>query len=228
MRPEPYGICDCYSAAGERYEALLERADAYTEAEDFANAAACYQAAAALAPEMPDAHVGLGMLHLQTDQLEAAEQRFTALADRLPDCSEAYTGLAAVQFRRERWPAAFELYLKALELDIENLLALLGLFQASCRMGTFAKIIDYLEIYLEAHPEDGAVAFCLATLYARESRWTAARDALQLVLSQAPDKPEALDLLETVEQQLEPGARFTPTESPETRPATVLAFPVPQ
>ena len=90
------------------------------------------------------------------------------------------------------------MHLKCLELDADNLVALLGLFQASVRMGTFAKVIRYLEIYLDRHPGDVAVLFCLATLYARDGRLEEAREALLSVLALEPDKKEAVELLRQV------------------------------
>ena len=92
-------------------------------------------------------------------------------------------------------PAALEMYLKCLEHDGDNLAALLGLFQTSCRMGSFARIIHYLQLYLAGHPDDASVLFCLAALHAREGRLALAERDLRRVLSMEPDKKEAAELL---------------------------------
>ena len=104
--------------------------------------------------------------------------------------------------QQQELPAAFQMYLKCLELDVENLVALLGLFQISMEMGTFAKIIHFLEVYLDKHPGDVSVLFCLATLYARDGRLVEARDALRNVLTLEPGKAEATDLLAQVDDAL--------------------------
>jgi cytochrome c-type biogenesis protein CcmH/NrfG len=65
-------------------------------------------------------------------------------------------------------------------------------------MGSFARIIHYLELYLDRHPGDTSVLFCLATLYAREGRLAEARQSLLALLALEPDKNEAANLLEEV------------------------------
>lgn len=184
--------------AGEVYLTLVERADSLVETEGYEQAERYYRRAIELDPARPEAYVGLGLMCLQADRLDQADAAFgSALRDR-PDYADAYVGLAAVKNRLNNYPAAFEMYLKALELDTDNLLALLGLFQASCRMGTFSKITDYLELYLQTHPDDTSVLFCLASLYTKEGKRDEARQALLNLLRMEPDKPEAFHLLSQV------------------------------
>ena len=104
---------------------------------------------------------------------------------------------------RQEYPQAFEMYLRCLEIDGDNLIALLGLFQTSCQMGTFSKITHYLEEYLETHPDDQSVLFCLASLYARDGQAIQAKQTLLTVLACDPNKTEAVDLLREVEQQIQ-------------------------
>jgi len=115
-----------------------------------------------------------------------------------PDCAEAYGGLAMIHQQRHEYSAAFEMYLKCLERDLDNLVALLGLFQTSCQMGTFGKIIHFLEIYLAKHPDDVSVIFCLASLYVKERDLCRAQAFLRRVVTLEPDKAEARELLEKV------------------------------
>jgi len=97
---------------------------------------------------------------------------------------------------------AFDMYLRALEVEPDNLLALLGLFQMSRRMGTFKQIIHYLEVYRKGHPDDSAVLFCLASLYVQENHLLPARDLLLEVLDLEPGKPEANALLAQVHRAM--------------------------
>ena len=183
------------------YAAVKAQADRLAEAADYEQAQKCYDEAAVLAPDEPAPYVGLGIVYLQTGQLDKAEWAFRFARRIRPACAEAYAGLAMVHQRRQAFPEAFETYLKCLELDSDNLVALLGLFQTSCQMGTFARITQYLERYLRMHPDDTAVLFCLATLYARDGRLPAAREALVKVLKLEPDKAEAARLLEAIERR---------------------------
>ena len=109
--------------------------------------------------------------------------------------AEAMSGVAMVYQGRGQYEQAFDWYLKSLEADSDNLLALLGLFQSACQMGSFEKVIHYLEIYQEMHPADASVLFCLATLYAREGRTDLARELLERVVLIDPDHADAAEML---------------------------------
>jgi tetratricopeptide (TPR) repeat protein len=164
-----------------------------------AEAADCYRRAAELAPELAGPHVGLGVLAIQAGRLDEAVDALQTACRKDAACAEAYGGLAMIHQQRGDYPSAFDMYLKCLELDTDNLVALLGLFQTSCQMGTFRKITQYLEAYLDRHPGDTSVLFCLATLYARDGRHPQARDALLRVLALEPGKPEAAEMLRELE-----------------------------
>jgi tetratricopeptide (TPR) repeat protein len=104
--------------------------------------------------------------------------------------------------QRQDFPQAFDLYMKSLELDTDNITALLGLFQASCEMRSFAKVIYYLEVYLQMHPGDASVMFALAVLYLKDGRPERAKSTLLDLLSLEPTNQDATNLLEEVDHDL--------------------------
>lgn len=195
----PGGQAD--STAG-LYRELTAQAEAYLDRDLFDQAELCYRQAAVVCPNQPAPFIAIGVLQMQRGQLDRAVSAFRTAVDIAPTSSEAWAGLAMAHHELGDFGRAFETYLKSLEYDSDNLLALLGLFQTSCQMGTFATIIRYLEAYLETHPHDHAVQFCLATLYAREDMLIQAKQALLAVLDAEPDKPEARDLLDEVDTRL--------------------------
>lgn len=184
------------------YQLLKELGDCYAAVDNYERALDCYRQAVELAPREPGPYIGLGVIALQSDELDQAQRAFAMACKLAPRCAEAYGGLAMVHQKRQEYPAAFDMYLQCLEIDSDNLVALLGLFQASCQMGNFSKVIHYLELFLATHPDDVAVLFCLATLYARDGRLTEARDSLIRVLVLDPGKKEAADLLAKVHHSL--------------------------
>lgn len=149
-----------------------------------------------------EAHLDLAAVAMSCDRLDDAEKAFAAAANADPQCTEAYTGLGMIHQGRSDHQAAFDLYLKALDADGDNLLALLGLFQTSVEMGSFATIVHYLETYLANHPRDAAVLLCLATLYAREDKLLLARRTLLEALAVEPDNTDAVELLQQVRDAL--------------------------
>jgi len=92
--------------------------------------------------------------------------------------------------------------MKSLELDGDNITALLGLFQTSCKMGSFAKVTYYLEVYLRMHQSDISVMFSLAALYMRDGRLEQAKGMLLDLLALDPNNKDAANLLEEVEHNL--------------------------
>ena len=186
----------------QHYEVLKELGDCYATLGRLEEARGCYLQACDLAPQQAGGHVGLGVLQMQQECPEQAHRHFGRALELDAKCSDAYGGLAMIHQQRGDHARAFDLYLKCLELNSDNLVALLGLFQTSCQMGTFSKIIQYLEMYLDKHPGDTSVLFCLATLYAREGRLDEARTSLMTVLALENDKTEARDLLKEVERKI--------------------------
>lgn len=185
----------------QRYDVLKELGDCYASVEDYENARECYEKAAWLEPDEAGPYVGTGIIELQQGRTEDAEAAFR-VAIRLDPCSSrAYAGLAMIAQQRRDYRPAFEFYLKSLELDSNNLTALLGLFQVSCQMGSFGNVIHYLQVYLQGHPGDTAVMFCLAALYVREGQSGKARDLLTDLLALEPGHEDARKLLEEVENR---------------------------
>lgn len=201
----------------QHYEILRELAECYAALADYERARECYNQAAYLAPDEAAPHVGLGVVDIHSGKLDRAEMSFRTALEVQPDYSEAYGGLAMIRQQEQDYPAALDLYLKCLELDTDNLVALLGLFQTSCKMGTFAKVIYYLETYLDRHPGDTAVLFCLATLYARDDRLEDAREALLSVMALEPTNAEAAHLLAEVKRGIQ--ARLVGSAASKNLPA---------
>ncbi|MFB0524943.1 MAG: tetratricopeptide repeat protein [Phycisphaerae bacterium] len=194
----------------QHYEVLQELGDCYTSIGDYARAQRYYEKAASLGPDEPGPYVGLGVVALQKNLLDDAEIAFRVACRLGPDCAKAYAGLAMVSQQKQDYQQAFELYMKSLELDSDNITALLGLFQTSCQMGSFAKIIYYLEAYLNMHPGDTAVSFSLAALYMREGRLEQSKKILLDILAMDPANQDAANLLEEVEHNLAQSCQTLP------------------
>jgi tetratricopeptide (TPR) repeat protein len=185
-----------------QYEALRELGDCYTSVGRYSQAQHCYEKAASIGPDEPGPYIGLGVAALQTDQLDDAEIAFRVAYRLDPQCAKACAGLAMVAQQRRDFSRAFDFYMKSLELDTDSIVALLGLFQVSCEMGSFAKVIYYLEVYLQMHPHDTSVMFALAALYLKDGRPGPSQAMLLSVLALEPANRDAANLLEEVEHTL--------------------------
>jgi len=188
--------------ATQHYEVLQQLGDCYASVGNYAEAQKYYEKAASLGPDEPLPYIGLGVVALQKNLLDDAEISFRVACRLDPRCARAYAGLAMVAQQRADYKEAFEMYLKSLELDSDSLIALLGLFQTSCQMGSFAKVTYYLELYLDMHPGDTSVMFPLAALYVKDGRLEKSKKTLLDLLALDPDNNDAANLLEEVEHSL--------------------------
>jgi tetratricopeptide (TPR) repeat protein len=186
----------------QHYETLQEMADCYASIGNYKQAQKYYEKAAVMAPDAPGPYVGLGVVALQNNQLDDAEIAFKVACRLDANCAKAYAGLGLAAQQRADYKQAFEMYLKCLELDTDNLIALLGLFQSSCQMGSFEKVTGYLEVYLNMHPGDTSVMFPLAALYMKDGRFEESRKVLLDILTLDKNHKDAADLLEEVEHSL--------------------------
>ena len=186
----------------QRYEVLMELGDCNASVGRYEQARQYYERAADLEPDAAGPYVGLGVVALQSDMTEDADAAFRVALRLDPGQSRAYAGLAMIRQKTGEYTAAFEMYLKCLERNTDNLTALLGLFQVSCQMGSFEKIIHYLRVYLNQHPGDVSVMFSLGALYMKDANYTGAKDILLNVLALDPDNKEAANLLEEAEHGL--------------------------
>ena len=186
----------------QHYEVLQELGDCYASVGNYSQAQQYYEKAAILSPDEADPYVGLGVVALQKNLLDDAEIAFRVACRLNSNCAKAYAGFAMIAQQRVDYKQAFEMYLKSLELDTDNLVALLGLFQTSCQMGSFAKVIHYLEMYLNMHPGDTSVMFPLAALYMKDGKFEESKNILLNLLSLDENHKDAVNLLEEVEHSL--------------------------
>ena len=186
----------------QHFEVLQELGDCYASTEDYEAAQRCYEKAALLGPDEAGPYVGLGVVAIQRNRLDEADVAFRVACRLDPQCAKAYAGLAMIAQQAGDYPKAFDLYLKCLELNTDNPTALVGLFQTSCQMSSFGRIIHYLEVYLDMHPGDTAVMFSLAALYVKEGDWAKARTRLKDLTALEPDNRDAGNLLEEVEHTI--------------------------
>ncbi|MCP4613767.1 MAG: tetratricopeptide repeat protein [Planctomycetes bacterium] len=186
----------------QHYEVLQELGDCYSSVGNYSQAQQYYEKAAVLSPDEAAPYVGLGVIALQKNLLDDAEIAFRVACRLNTNCAKAYAGFAMIAQQRADYKQAFEMYLKSLELDTDNLVALLGLFQTSCQMGSFAKVIHYLEMYLNMHPGDTSVMFPLAALYMKDGKFEESKNILLNLLSLDENHKDAVNLLEEVEHSL--------------------------
>jgi tetratricopeptide (TPR) repeat protein len=186
----------------QHYNVLMELGDCHTSVGGYSEAQQCYEKAAILCPDEAGPYVGLGVVALQKNQIDEAKTAFK-VACRLDNKSaKAYAGLGMVAQQNKDYKTAFDMFIKSLEMDTDNLIGLLGLFQTSCQMGSFEKVTYYLETYLDMHPGDISVMYSLAALYMKDGKFEDSKKVLSDILILDSNHKDAADLLEEVEHNI--------------------------
>ncbi len=188
----------------QHYDVVKELGDCYASVGDYDQARQCYERAAVLDPDEAGPYIGLAVIAMQNQKWDEAEISLKVARRLDPHSSKVFCGMAMLAEQKDDGAGAFEYYLKSLELDSDNLTALLGLFQTSCKMSDFSRVIHYLEVYLERHPGDTSVMFCLATLNLKQEKPEKAARILKDILLLDETNSEAAKLLEEIDNILLP------------------------
>jgi Flp pilus assembly protein TadD len=154
-------------------------------------------------PRNGQAHLRLGYARLQAGDCARAEPEFHAAASAGLPSADLYVGLATCLGRRNDLVGAERALDEARRLEPDNpaLLANLGILRAA--KGDLAGAIASLTSALAADPNLHEARFNLALAYARLGRRAdaaaAARDLLERLPSNAPQRPEIERLLRAVQ-----------------------------
>ena len=106
--------------------------------------------------------VGLGLMHIERDELDAAESRLRAA---LP-APEAHAGLARVALARERFADAVASYTRAFDLGFDAPQARYNAGLALMRLGDGVRAMAHLLAAIDAEPDMADAHLLIGTLHA--------------------------------------------------------------
>lgn len=125
-----------------------------------------------------------GYQALASGQLGAARQQYEAVLQQDPVNRDALLGLAAVAQQDNQGAQAAALYLRLLEINPDDGMALAGLI--GLRQGDLVQSESRLKAILERTPESGPVLFALGNVYAQQRRWPEAQQQFFRAYSAVP------------------------------------------
>lgn len=96
---------------------------------------------------------------------------------------EGWLGLEKYDRQVDAGKQAILNFSKSLDINGDDLAALLGLFRVSKRMGKTTRIKHYLRQYLNRHPHDVAIMLCFASILITEDKYDDAQDVLTRILA---------------------------------------------
>ena len=168
---------ECYLFMGE-----LDKAESY------------YHKAAGSNGVHPDPYLGLATIAVQRGDLDQALAMYQKAED-IASSDKSLAGIALVSAQQGQEAKAFDLYLKALTVNPENIVALFGLVQVSHVLGRTAEAIAPLAQFLELNPGKTEVRYALSGCLAACGRKDEAREHLGMLLETDPSNASAAELL---------------------------------
>lgn len=165
-------------------------------------AAAIYEVVLATNPGQARALCGKAALKANANSWSEAEALFMAAKQSDARCDIAYAGLGMCAAQTGNFPKAWELYLEALNLNPENLRAVLGVIELGYPMKKLAEVETAVRGYLELHPADCNFIYSLAGCLFAQARYAEAYAELDRLLMFEPENRHALELKQMIMPKL--------------------------
>ncbi|PKN07869.1 MAG: hypothetical protein CVU73_10705 [Deltaproteobacteria bacterium HGW-Deltaproteobacteria-8] len=173
---------ECYLFMGE-----LDKAEGY------------YQKAASSNGVHPDPYLGLATIAVQRGDLTNALALYSK-AHGISATDKTFAGIGLVKMELGEKAVALALFIEALGLNPENMVALLSIIRLGHELDALEQIIPHLENYLSIDPGKSEVRYSLAGCMVCLDRKEEAQAQLELIVEKDPAFAPARELLEQLHQ----------------------------
>lgn len=167
---------ECYLFMGE-----LDKAEEY------------YKKAATSNGVHPDPYLGLATIAVQRGKLDEALVLYRK-ADTIESSDKTLAGMGLIYMDRGNHAEAMEFFMRALEHNPENMIAMSGMIQESYALDRVAEVVPVLETSLAHAPGKDAVRFSLAGCLIWLGRNAEAMKHLEVLLEKDPANEGARQL----------------------------------
>jgi tetratricopeptide (TPR) repeat protein/glycosyltransferase involved in cell wall biosynthesis len=185
-------------------EALCGEANCCMHLQDPEQAQSLYLRALSLEPRTFAARMGLSSLELQRGNLDEAIEGFHGAREILPNNDKAWSGLGLAYRQKGMKQDALDCFVNALNIDLENQLALTTLMELSYEGEEFSECEKVLKRYLKLHPANLNILFGLAGIQYKMNKLDEAMESLEKILLFDPSHKDACDLKERLGRKLSP------------------------
>jgi len=165
--------------------------DAFARAGEWENAVRMYQKALKLNPRCGEAHTGLGLLLVESNQFDEGLQHLNTALEITPDNAEAHSNLGVMLAARRRFDEAIIHYRKALEINPNFAEAHCNFAITLATRGRTDEAIAHYRKAMELKPDYPDAPYNFAVTLAGRGRVDEAIAQYQKALEIKPDYPEA-------------------------------------
>lgn len=180
---------------GSRAEFHQVAGNCYLRKEEYSKAEGHYLKALSFRPNLDEVRSNLGTAYLKQDRFPDAKRSFQdALAANISN-KKAWVGLGTC-YEYERDPAkSHDCYVKALQLDPHDVLALFKLTRVSIEIKKFSFAEKHLKEYADSSPVSVSLLYTLAVIQLQQSKLADARETLFKIISIQPHHAPTNELL---------------------------------
>ena len=182
----------------------------YAEAEvlqgDTVSADTKFNQVLAANPESARALCGKGALSASRGDWQAAKNYFERANYIDPVYDVAWAGLALYYYSIRENEKAWELFMRAIDLNPENVRALLGIIELGYSLGRLGEVENVLKLYLEMHPLDLNFLYSLAGCYFAQNKLKEAAAELDKIHMFDAENKNANELRGLINERIGEGA----------------------
>lgn len=146
----------------------------------------------------PDPYLGLATVAVQRGALDDAILMYEK-AHKIEPTDKSLSGIALIRMENGQQAEAFSMFIEALEINPENMVALFSLIRLAHELDRTAEIVPHLENYLEIDESKHEVRYSLAGCYVVLDQKDKAQEQLEKILEMSPDFEAASEMLETIQ-----------------------------
>lgn len=148
----------------------------------------------------PDPYLGLATIAVQKGDIDDALTLYRK-AESIAPSDKSLGGIGLVLMEQGKHEEAFDCFIKALELNPQNMLLINTAVQEAHYLNRLADVMPSLKSALELNPELHAVRFALIGCLVHQGNESEALVQLETLLSLKPDHEEAKELYDALKNQ---------------------------
>ena len=197
--PSNHGGYDMAPLVTECQE-VLEKGEAAAREKDFETAITCLEQALAINPNSTRTLVAIGAVYLAQSRTDEAIEYFSRGEVIEPNNPKILSGKGMCLMMRGEQEAAHTCFVKAVEQDPSDQVAILQLIEASYCIERFEELCGVLERFVQANPDNADMTFCYAGCLFRLGENDKAREQNNKVIQMHPLHEGAKELAEALSQ----------------------------
>jgi len=146
----------------------------------------------------PDPYLGLATVAVQRGQLDDAILMYEK-AHKIEPSDKSLSGIALIKMENGDKVEAFSMFVEAVKMNPENMVALFSLIRLGHELDRVADIVPYLKNCLEVDSNKHEVRYSLAGCYVCLEKKDEAREQLEALLEMDPNFDAASEMLATIQ-----------------------------